>query len=91
MRILLDGKDLINLVEHSSPVDLEDFRQTLESKGHQMVLSYTNIREFAAPIATTGETLKVRRLLNGVEALPVCYIREGFIIDDEIRAAANAF
>ena len=49
MRILLDGKDLINLVEHSSPVDLEDFRQTLESKGHQAFergAEYTPINPF---------------------------------------------
>ncbi len=91
MKILLDGKDLINLAEHSKPVPLEEFHQTLESKGHQIVLSYTNVRELAAPIAITEEVLKVRRLLNAVESLPAIYIREGFIIDDEIRAAATAF
>lgn len=91
MKILLDGKDLIDIAEHSKPISLSDLGDFLRHNSAQLVLSYTNVRELAAPVVTTGEILKIRKILNTVEALPVCYIREGFIIDDELRAALRAF
>lgn len=91
MKILLDGKDLINIVEHSIPISVGDFRQRLESKGGKLVLSYMNVRELAAPIAMTGEVLRIRALLHKLEELPVCYIREGFIQRDEVKSGLAGF
>jgi hypothetical protein len=91
MTILLEGKDLIDLAEHSIPLSLAEFRDIIESRGHQIVLSYTNVRELAAPMVTTGDILKIHRLLHAIETLPVRYIREGFISDNEMREAAGAF
>ncbi len=55
------------------------------------MLSYTNVRELAAPIATRQDILGTRALLNRLECLPVCYIREGYILRDELKAAVAAF
>lgn len=55
------------------------------------MLSFTNVREFAAPIATVQDFLGTRALLQKLESLPVCYIREGYILRDELRAAVTAY
>jgi hypothetical protein len=91
MKVLLDSKDLIDLAEHATPLSLPDFRHRLQGKGAEAVLSYTNVREVAAPMATTGEILRIRAVLNQIEALPVCYIREAFIIVDELKSARRSF
>lgn len=91
MKILLDAKDLIDVIEHSRPISANDLGSWLQSKGAQLVLSYTNVRELAAPIATRQDILGTRALLNRLETLPVCYIREGYILRDELKAAVAAF
>ena len=91
MRFLLDAKDLIDVAEHGRPMALSDFHNYLRSSGHEIVLTSTNVREFAAPLATDGDFLKMRGLLQSLEALPVCYMRESTILDEELRAAWRAF
>ena len=91
MKVLLDAKDLIDVIEHSRPISANDLGSWLQSKGAQLVLSYTNVRELAAPIATRQDILGTRALLNKLESLPVCYIREGYILRDELKAAMGAF
>jgi hypothetical protein len=91
MRFLLDAKDLIDVVEHGRPIALADFDEYLRSRGHEIVLTTTNVRELAAPLATDGDFLKMRGLLQGLEALPVCYLREWAILHEELLAAWRAF
>jgi hypothetical protein len=91
MRILPDTRDLINLTERGQPVTADDFRQYLEEHNHQIVLSFTNIRELAGPLARGGDFLKIRKLLQAVEAMPHAYIKEVSVIDLEIQAAVEGF
>lgn len=91
MRFLLDAKDLIDAVEHNRPIALTDFDQYLRTGGHELVLTSTNIREFVAPLFTDGDFLKMRKLLQNLEALPVCYLREATILHEELAAAWRAF
>ncbi len=91
MRILLDAKDLIDVVEHGRPIPLAEFRDYLLTHGSQVVLTYTNVREFVAPLASDGEFLKMRALLQGVESLPLRYINEAKIQFLELLEARDAF
>lgn len=91
MRFLLDAKDLIDVVEHGRPIAPMEFDEYLRSRGHEIVLTSTNVREFAAPLMTDGEFLKMRGLLQSLEALPVCYMKEGTILHEELSAAWRAY
>jgi hypothetical protein len=90
MRILLDAKDLINAIEHSRPVTAEQLNERLRAAGHQLVLTATNVREFAAG-AEKDNFLPMRSLLQRLEAMPVTYIREWNIQRAEILAARSAY
>lgn len=91
MRILLDTRDLINVIEHNAPVRLEDFGVFLREGNHQLVLSNTSVREFAGPLARGGEFLRLRPLLQSLEQLPHTYIKEITIVGEELRVAAASF
>jgi hypothetical protein len=91
MRILLDAKDLIDIVEHSRPISIDDFRAWLRSSGMQAVLSFTNVNDFVGPTFANNSFLEMRLLLQKIETLPLSYIREGTIIANELREALAAY
>jgi hypothetical protein len=91
MRILPDARDLINLTEHGRPVGTEEFCHYLEAHQHQIVLSFTNIRELAGPLARRGDFLQVRRWLQALEAMPHLYLQEATIIGREIESGVHSF
>ena len=67
MRFLLDAKDLIDAIEHNLPIALTDFDQYLRTRGRELVLTSTNVREFVAPLMTDNDFLKMRALLQSLE------------------------
>jgi len=91
MRILLDSRDLINIVEHSRPVAATAFDAYLRAGNHQIVLSFTNVRELSGPLAVSVEFLRLRPFLQALERMPLAYLKETTIIGTEIQAAAKAF
>ena len=91
MRILLDAKDLINLVEHRSPLPLTEFTLWLKERGAQLVLTAMNVSELVAPLKSGGDFLQIRVLLQALERAPVCYLREAYIFLQELQAAIQAF
>jgi len=92
VRILLDAKDLINVVEHSRPVGVGAFEAWLKKNGAVVVLSFTNVSDFVGPVfSADGDWLSMRALLQKLEALPTVYMREGLIIRDELKLALSAF
>jgi len=90
MRILLDTRDLINLLERGRPT-VQDFDTYLRAGGHQVVLSATSVREFAGSLARGGEFLRLRPLLQSLERTPHTYVREVTIMAVELEAAVVAF
>ncbi len=90
MRIFLDAKDLIDLVEHGRPVVVAEFHKWLASKGHVLVLSPTVVFELSAPIVRRGGKTVVTGLLNDLESLRPKYIADGLILPAEIRQAIDA-
>jgi hypothetical protein len=91
MRILLDSRDLINLVEHGCPTTTEVFDSYLRFGNHQSVLSFTNVRELSSPLAAGVPFLHLRPLLQSLEAMPHVYLKEVTIVGREIQAAVDAF
>lgn len=64
MKILLDSKDLIDIVEYDRPVKLGDFFAYLHDHGSRLVLTFNNVRELAAPLAQGIDAIHVRDLLQ---------------------------
>jgi hypothetical protein len=91
MRILLDSRDLINFVEHGRPIAAGEFAKYLRSGNHEIVLSFTNIRELSGPLAAGVPFLEIRPLLQSLEAMPHAYLQEVTIVGREIQAAVDAF
>lgn len=90
MRILLDSRDLINVVERGRPITALDFDTYLRAGNHQIVLTFTNVRELASPLAGGVEFLQIRPLLQALEQMPHTYLKEAMILAAEIQSAVNA-
>lgn len=91
MRILLDSRDLINLLERRTPFDVNEYSRFLRDGEHVNVLSFTNVREMAAPLSLGAEFMSLRPRLQSLEALPTEYLRETTLMKDELAAALIAF
>jgi len=91
MKILLDAKDLIELLERADPMPLEGFRKWLDARDAKIVLTYTNVSEFADCFRGVDDHLYIRSIVQGLESLPVTYMREAMIQVDEIELAVAAF
>jgi hypothetical protein len=91
MRILLDAKDLIKVVEHSNPVKLSDFNDWLRIRDAKLVYSLMNIRGLAAPLAYGSSFLpKTKDLLDRLESLPHCFVTSGIDLL-ELQRALDCF
>lgn len=91
MRILLDAKDLINTVEHDRGVTFAELERYTQNGNHTIVLTSTNILEFSASLADTGDFLQMRSLLQKVEKLPLSYLKEWTVPYEELLSAKRAF
>ena len=91
MRILLDSRDLIDLTEHDRPVRPVELQEYLRNNNHTVVLTFTNVRELASPLANGADFLRIRRLLQSLEALSHTYIGEVSIPALEIQSGIDAF
>ena len=88
--VLLDASSLIDL-EHEHPVSFPALGEVLREHHARLVLTRTNVLEFSASAAKTGDFPSVRKMLMEMEQLPVTYLREGGITYSELKEAANAF
>jgi hypothetical protein len=91
MHILLDSRDLIDLLEHKRPITAAKFDTYLRAGNHQIVLCFANVSELAGPIGAGVECARVEPFLQTLERMPLLYIKESTIIAIEIRTAVEAF
>lgn len=91
MRIYLDTKDIIELLEHSIPCGVEKFDNILRSGKHELVFSLVTILEISEPLLHSNASTNVMRLLNQIEKLPHTFIHSSFITRLEIEEAYHAF
>jgi hypothetical protein len=92
MRLLLDAKDLINVVEHRKPVTIEELDTWLRDTGCTLVYSLANVRALVAPISIDPSQLpRVQLYVEQLERLPHCYICDFSIDLMELRSAVRSF
>ncbi len=91
MFVLLDSKDLIDLIDHGKPCDTTKVAEIFRERGWQFVFSTANVIEYAASVLHTDDQLAIRRGLQQIESLPSIYIRHGWIEQHEAEAGYTAF
>jgi hypothetical protein len=90
MQVLLDASSLIDL-ERGRPLSFSDLDAMLRDRHARLILTMTNVVEFGACAAKTGDFLALRRELQQIEQLPIGYLREGGITRSELEEAVAAF
>ena len=91
MRILLDAKDIINVVEHAQPLSINEFRDWLSKRNSVLVYSFENIRALAGPLAIDSSQVgRIVGYLKALESMPHCYISTAIDLL-ELEAAVRAF
>jgi len=91
MDIYLDTKDIINIMERSSPCTPTELDHQLRQGNHNLVISCANILELSAPLLEKKSKTDVMSLLNHVERLPVKFVADFMLYEMELREAVTAF
>lgn len=91
MRIYLDSRDHIWLVERKTPEETDTFERMLRESDHELIFSLNNIMECCAPLLQPGSRTNVMNTLNRLESMPHQYIAEAKIPAMELEEAASAF
>jgi hypothetical protein len=91
MRILLDSRDLIDLLEHQQPTTAVEFDAYLRAGNHQIVQCFTNVRELCGPLGAGAEFLRVRPFLQALDQMPHACLKEAMIVAFELQSAVDAF
>jgi hypothetical protein len=91
MRIYLDSRDLIVLVERKSAQETAHFEEKLRRSASDLIYSMHNIMECCAPLIRGDTRSTVMRTLNRLEELPHVYVAETRIEALELNEAKTAF
>ena len=91
LRVFLDAKDLIDIVEHGTPFTLEELQSRLKKHNGTLVLGFGNVRELVAPLGTNADCFTIRAWLERLEGGPLSFIAEPYITNEEINSAISAF
>ncbi len=92
MRLLLDAKDLINVVEHKKPLPITELDTWLRERSGWLVYSLANVRALVAPISLDASGLsRIQKYVEQLERLPHCCISDSSIDLMELRSAMRSF
>jgi hypothetical protein len=91
VRVYLDSRDLIWLIERRSSKEVARFDEKLRSGGSRLIFSMHNILEICAPLVSAGPGSSVMRTLNELERMPHLYVPEARIEALELEEATCAF
>ena len=91
MRIYLDSKDIIKLLEQSIPLTAKEFGNILRKGKHELVFSFVTIMEISEPLLHKKASTNVMWLLNQIEKLPHNFIHSSRITPLELEKAFSAF
>jgi len=89
MKIYLDTKDLINILEKSEPCSSDAFEEKLRVNCHELVLSYSNIFELSRPMNERRTSTIVTKLLSRIDRMPRVFIRD--LVITELEQALETF
>lgn len=90
MRVYLDSRDLIVLVERKTPEATACFEEKLRHSESYLIYSMHNIVECCTPLIRGNERSTVMRTLNRLEKLPHLYVAETRIEALELNEAKAA-
>lgn len=91
MKIYFDSKDLINIIEKSTPCSTDNLKNILNSGSHELVLSFLTIMEISEPLLHKKVKSNIMDLLNRIEKLPHTFIHSSSIPRVELEEAFEAF
>ncbi len=91
IKIYPDSKDLIYLLEQSSPFNPDEFENELKINNAEIVLSPINIFGFCAPLRYSSIHTDIMNSLNRIEKMPIRFISETKIFMLELKEAMQAF
>jgi len=91
VRIFLDARDLISLVDDNGPCSLDQVRERLSTGGHAVAITPTVVFEVAAPLVQASTSTVVMRRLNALESLPLDYLADSQIDRRELNSALDCF
>jgi len=91
MRIFLDTKDLIEIIEKSNPISPKDLENILREKSSELVISNTLLLELSEPLIHKSEKTNVMNNINQLEKIPHIFINTKNLIRFELLEALDAF
>jgi hypothetical protein len=90
MKLYLDARDLINILQKASPCTVDDLEEILRQRDHKLTVSFHTISEISVPIVKATSKTNVMALLNRLEKIPLTFIRSD--IDGlELKEALDAY
>ena len=90
MKIYLDARDLIEILQNGKPCNADELNKSLRRGNHELVLSFEVVCEISAPLAHPAAKTNVMTLLNCLDELPIAFIHPA-IESLELQEALSAF
>ena len=90
MKLYLDTRDLINILERAKPFSEEQLFQCLQQGSHQLAVSFHTVNELSVPLASSTAKTTVMALLTRLERMPITFMHsktKGL----ELKEALDAF
>lgn len=75
MKLYLDSKDLINILQKATPCTADRLEEKLLRGNHQLAVSFHTICELSVPLLSVVSKTNVMGLLNRLERMPISFIR----------------
>jgi len=90
MKLYLDAKDLINILQKATPCTADHLEENLRRGGHKLTMSFYTVSEVSVPLVRATSKTNVMALLNRLEKMPITFIRSD--IDGlELKEALDAY
>lgn len=90
MKLYLDARDLINILQRDTPWTADHLEEILRQEGHQLAASVHTVSEMSVPLVKATSKTNVMALLNRLEKMPIIFMRSD-IEGLELGEAVDAF
>jgi len=90
MKVYLDAKDLINILQGADPCTADQLNQSLQGGSHRLALSFYTVSEICVPLSLPASKTNVMAMLNRLEKMPIIFTHAG-IAALELKEALDAF
>lgn len=91
MRIYLDTKDLINIIEKSEPISPQDLKKNFIEKANKLIISNMLLLEVSEPLNLKSKKTNVMKFINKLETIPHEFIKTKNLYCRELIEAIKSF